>query len=170
MTSVIGIFIQGLKDGEYPVHETCTAENITEMPPEYKGVLKLNGKIRKHINRYIIEAEIEVTAFLQCDLSLEEYEENIKTPLRATFMMGVPLHTADEHNNMFVIADETKEIVLDTIIREELVLALPLKRISPQWRDKEWQQPKQEELNENKPFANDAWAVLKKLQSNSHNN
>lgn len=170
MTSVIGIFIQGLKDGEYSVHETCNAESITEMPPEYKGVMNLNGKIRKHVNRYIVEAEIEVTAFLHCDLSLEEYKENIKTSFRATFMMGVPINSTDEHNNVFVIADETKEIALDAIVREELILALPLKRVSPQWRNKEWQQPKQEEHNDTEPMINDTWSVLKKLQMNSHNN
>ena len=63
MISVIGIYIQGLMDGEYTIHEACNAEDIKEMPSEYRGTLNVNGKLRKHINRYLINAEIDVTAF-----------------------------------------------------------------------------------------------------------
>jgi len=170
MISVIGIYIQGLKDGEYTIHETCNAEDVNEMPPEYKGTLNVNGKLRKHINRYLIDAEIDVTAYLQCDLSLEEYQENIRTSFHATYIIGVSSDNGDEHNNIFVIGDDTKEIALDYVIREELLLALPLKRISPQWRNKDWQQPIQEEIKENEPLPSDTWAVLKNLQSNTLNN
>ncbi len=170
MISVIGIYIQGLMDGEYTIHETCNAEDIKEMPSEYRGTLNVNGKLRKHINRYLINAEIDVTAFFQCDLSLEEYQENIRTSLHATYLIGVSSDNVDEHNNVFAITDDTKEIALDNVIREELILTLPLKRVSPQWRDKNWQQPIQEEKNENEPLSSDTWAVLKNLQSNTLNN
>lgn len=173
MTSVIGIYIQGFKDGEYPVEENCSAEHIEDMPEEYKGLLRVHGKLRKLLNRYIVEAVIEVTAYLQCDLSLEEYTESISTEIRATFMMGVPNHMADEHNNVFVISDDSKEIPLDSVIREELVLALPLKRVAPQWRDKEWKQPADTiDNNTRQPssFTDERWAVLKNLQQKTQNN
>lgn len=170
MSSVLSIFIQGYKDGEYTVNETCNAQDIAEIAEEFVGTVRVQGTLRKLMQRFILEAEIEATARLVCDVSLEEFEEEMRVPLRATYLLGASDAAADEHNNVFVLTDDSKEISLDTIVREELILGLPLKRIAPYWREHEWQPPTNITVtDENAHSADERWAVLKNMLNNSQN-
>lgn len=170
MSSVIGIFIQGLKDGEYNVNEICEAQDVPEIATEFVGTIRVNGTLRKLMQRFILDAEIEATAHMICDVSLEEFEEKITVPLRATYILGADETVADEHNNIFVLSDDSKTISLEAVVREELILGLPLKRIAPYWRIHEWQPPKQLiSTDETTPLADERWAVLKNMHNNSQN-
>ena len=171
MSSVLCIFIQGFKDGEYNVDESCYAQDIAEIAEEFIGKVRVRGTLRKLMQRFILEAEIEATAQLVCDVSLEEFEEKVTVPLRATYHIGASDTVADEHNNVFVISDESKYIELDNVVREELVLGLPLKRIAPYWREHEWQPPINDITitDEDAPSADGRWAVLKNMLNNSQN-
>ncbi|MCP4581432.1 MAG: DUF177 domain-containing protein, partial [candidate division Zixibacteria bacterium] len=77
---------------------------------------------------------------LCCDLSLKEFEELIKADLLISFVRGNPIETDLEEETdeaaEYVIFHDDKEIDISSIVREELVLSLPMKRISPVLRGK----------------------------------
>lgn len=170
MSSIIGIFIQGLKDGEYNVDEICEAQDVPEIAAEFIGTIRVKGTLRKLMQRFILDAEIEATAHMICDVSLDEFEEKITVPLRATYILGAVDTVADEHNNIFVLSDDTKVISLEDVVREELILGLPLKRVAPYWRTHDWQPPIDHiKTDETTPLTDDRWAVLKNMLNNSQN-
>jgi uncharacterized metal-binding protein YceD (DUF177 family) len=169
---MLKIDIYNLKDGVYPVSETCDSKSLTNLPSEFIGEVKFEGKIRKVSNRFEISGKINCDSILTCDISLESYHQMIESELHLTALQGVALADRIEDDDVVYVADDDKFVDLSTISVETLIIALPMKRVAPQYRDKEFSQLFPEfsadsEIESGKSNGNtSAWDALKNIKIN----
>lgn len=136
------VSIKGLQDGKYPVELSAEAEKIEYIFPEFTGTLTVEGILRKHGKRFLFDLTAVVPARLLCDVSGEEYQEIVTATLSLEYVADthLALLKADDNDGEppFYIRDDATSINITDEIRQELVVMLPLKRISPKYRDKEF--------------------------------
>lgn len=178
---MIKIYIQGMEDGIRDVDMDVPVEEAPGIYPEFFGLIEINGQLRKIGDRFSFTGEAQCSAELKCDRSLKDYEEMIQAEIKISFLAGnMHEHTQEElenkeNENTIIIGDEDKEIDITDIITEELSVNLPLKRIAPEYRDKEFDEIYPEysadknEKNESNEI-DDRWSALKDVKINSLNN
>ncbi len=172
---MIKIRIHGIKDGQHDIKLSVPVDEIDEMFPEFFGNIDLEGKLRKIGNRFSFVGQVKCQAKLVCDLSLEEYTELIESDINVSFLADTTLFTlhgdkevADFEEKIVHEDDEYYDISYE--VSEALAVQLPMKRIAPEYRDKNLEDiypfvvDKQEEIPEEP--VDDRWAALKKLKFN----
>ncbi len=174
---VLRIFIQGLKDGIYDVDEKTDASSFSGLSPEYQGDISLIGKLYIVGKRYSFKGKTNAKVVLECDLSLEEYEENIEFDIKASFFADNELFFLNEENEItdseqHIINEDDKYLDLTDDIREELIVHLPMKRIHPKYKGKTFEQihpelseKKTKKVKKDEP-VDDRWSALKNLKLN----
>jgi len=172
---MVGIFIQGIKDGLHDVGLKASVIDIPDMFPEFFGEITVSGKIRKFGSRYTLIARAECKANLVCDLSLEDYEDLITIELNASYLASSLLKGKMADGNMGekeenIISEDAKSIDISNLLREEFALNLPMKRIAPQYRDKSYEEMYPEYAGHSdagtEDTTDDRWAPLKKIKLN----
>lgn len=136
------IEIQGLKDGDYPVEMSYPVSVIPDMFPEFIGNIVLSGVLKRFGKQFTFKGKVTGEALLVCDYSLKEYTEKIEKEFKATAMTDNLQYKSKDvksDNEEIIIHEEDKYIDMTDIIREELGVSLPLKRISPEYADKNFE-------------------------------
>lgn len=171
------VFIQGLRDGEYPVEIESKVENIPELPEELIGIVRLVGTMKILHKRYTIQAQILSRAKFICDISLEDFEEDLSCDFSISLVANNLLaaenkdRADDEASEKYIYEDE-KHIDLTSEIREELIVNLPLKRVAPKYREKSFEDiypqfaEKKKAKTKKNPEIDDRWSALKNLKFN----
>ncbi len=124
----------------------------------------------------VIEAwfDISGTVELTCDRSLEKYDEPLEVKERVLYKYGP--EEKELSDEIFIITNDTATINVAQLIYEFILLAVPFKRIHPNYRE-----DKEEEYDEdgklvyvsedaegevdNEPKNNPLWEELKKLKN-----
>lgn len=166
---MIKIFIQGLKDGEYDIDIESPANDVPEMVEEFFGNIHVEGKLRKFAGRFTFIAEVECLAKLICDRSLTEFEENIEADIKLSFKAdGYKTNETDPETGVILFNPDDKYLDITDEIREILILNLPMKRIAPEYRKKDFSEiyPEYAVKTEEEGILDDRWEALKKLRSN----
>ena len=174
---MIKIYIQGIGEGKHEVDLEVTVEEVPFMFNEFIGKIRFKGQLRKIANRYNIIGTAECKSILLCDRTLTEYEEKITANIKLTFISENSLtktytvRQADSPER--VINGDDKYIDITDDIREELAVNLPLKRIAPQYRDKDFEEIYPQYSSKKKAnkkikseSINDYWSPLKNLKLN----
>lgn len=170
---MVTIFIQGLQDGTHSVQLQEDVSAIEDFFPEYFGEIPILGTLKKLGNRYTISIECSATAEFICDRSGEEFTEPITTSFEATFIADSSLlrSKSDEasSDSTIVIRDEDKYLDITSLLRDELGVAMPLKRISPKYKEKEFEELYPQLVSKDteqhtEPIIDDRWAVLQQLK------
>ncbi|MES2765685.1 MAG: DUF177 domain-containing protein [Bacteroidota bacterium] len=182
---MITIPIQGMGDGIHTVMLSVPVENIEDMSPEFFGNVVVEGQIQKIGTRYTFTGIAECQATLTCDRSLTDYAEPIKAEIAVSYMANSDLlktaeSSASKDDKVKLIRDDQREIDITEEVREELVVNIPMKRIAPDYRDKELEdifpeiaakstdEIPSKKSSKNKPLKedeiDDRWAALKKLK------
>lgn len=169
---MLKVFIQGLKDGVYEVEVECPVEQIADMFPEFSGIVRAKGSMRILGKRHTINVVAECEAKLVCDISLEEYTENITATLDVAYIADEELFTIGADSDIAaaeerIIHPDNKYIDITEEVREELCVNLPLKRIAPAYRDQDLAEifPDLVQDNTSAPI-DDRWANLKNIKLN----
>lgn len=140
--ATLRVSIKGLTDGKYPIDLAAEAEKIEYMLPEFRGMLTIQGTLRKHGKRYLLDIQASVPAHLVCDLSGEEYEEIVAAECKLEYISDthLALLKADdaEAEPPYYIRDDDTSIDITDEIRQELGVMMPLKNVSPKYRGKEF--------------------------------
>jgi len=154
--------------------EFSLSEDANKMPrlfSEFYDKVCVTGKIVTHQDRYILSGNATGTARLECDLSLEEYEQEIRASFEIDVIIGEKSKNDEEPDVIYILEDET-EIDISDSISEALSLALPMKRISPKYVGKELEDlhpgmtSKKINIGKEDKAHDDRWAVLKKIKLN----
>jgi len=169
---MVTIFIQGLQDGTHAVSLQEEVSAIEDLFPEYIGTISIEGTLKKLGNRYTISLHCSATADLVCDRSGEQFSESIETPIVATFLADSTIlrSKAEEVTSdaTIVIRDEDKSLDITQLLRDELGVALPLKRVSPKYKEKEFEELYPHLIAKEQPKSDtdidDRWAVLQSLK------
>ncbi len=165
---MIKIFIQGLKDGNYDIELKVPVEEVPEINEEYFGNIKIKGKLIKLGKRFTFNGDTECSAKLICDRSLEEYIEEIYAKIELSFIKKDFNNELKEEDDVIYYNDDDKFLDITKAIREIFAISLPMKRISPKYRNKSIEEIYPEyakKLKESK-IIDDRWEVLKSLKIN----
>ena len=136
------ISIKGLSDGAYPIEESVECYAIENFFEEFFCVIRVAGTLRKHGKRYIIQATASAKARLLCDISGEEYDEDVVADFSLEYVADTTianLHygTLDAEQPYYIREDDLQIDISDEL-RQELAVHLPLKRVAPQYRGKDF--------------------------------
>ncbi len=168
---MIPIYIQGIRDGEYDIDILVPVEEVENMFPEFFGEIKINGVLRKLGNRYTVKVRAQCYANLICDRTLTNYVELIESEFNCSYLANTELFwqqtKIEQDDDERLIHEDAKYIDIGNDIREQLAVNLPLKKIAPEYRDKNLediypQYVKKEDIEE----TDSRWEPLKKLKFN----
>ncbi|MFY8001028.1 MAG: YceD family protein [Candidatus Kapaibacteriota bacterium] len=136
------ISIKGLVDGKYPVEASADCSEIPYIFEEFVGTISIMGTLRKHGKRYLFDVSAQAPVRLICDISGEEYEETVTTEFSLEYIANTMLANlnADKTDTEppFYIREDDTTIDLSDEVRQELAISLPMRRIAPQYRTKEF--------------------------------
>jgi len=169
--------IHGIADGLYKIEEEMPVSKLAEMMPEFFGNIRFEGDLRVLGKRYTIIGKAQCTALLVCDISLEEYEELIETEIIIAFIADTVLFNLNNDNlpssdGERVIHKDDEYFDLTDDIVEQLSVELPMKRVSPKYRDKSFGDiypefaSKSTESEAAPETEDNRWAALKNVKLN----
>lgn len=165
--AVLKLAVRNLEDGENEFDVESPADNIENIASEFRGAVRVKGVINKNGNRYTIQGVASAVACLVCDLSLEEFTEQIEFPVSLIAISGVESKPDD---TFIAIRDDDKYIDITEEVRQELTLRLPMKAVSPKYREKTFEELRPEfSAKSIENTADDTWAALRSIKFNSHN-
>ena len=170
--AMITLMIQGMQDGRVSFDITAPASDIPDILSEFADDIHVSGTLTRSGRRFTVRAEVTTVATLICDRSLEEFAEPMRVPLELVFVVdtaqaierqGLDL---DIDDGPIPIRDDAKVIDITDVIRQELVVHLPLRRVSPKHRDTDVEQlygGAAPATQQDAP-SSDTWAALRGLQ------
>lgn len=161
------ILVKGLKDGTYDIDMQQDASTVPDMFPEFQGVVNLIGTLTILGKRFSFIGKANCDAKLICDISLTEFTENISAEISASYIADNNLlnDNVDPDRAERIISEDDKYIDLTEIIREELAVSLPMKRIAPEYRNKNFDEvfPQFSANSAPETSDDDRWAALKDI-------
>jgi uncharacterized metal-binding protein YceD (DUF177 family) len=140
---MITIPIQGLKDGSHTVEIQVQTNEVEDLVSEFSGEVVLSGVLTKLGKRMNLVGKATASALLQCDYSLEDYTEEVTAEIEMSFVLDTELflirreNPVDETYDVHIIREDEKVLDVTEEVAQELSVRLPLKRIAPQYRDKD---------------------------------
>jgi len=170
---MFNIFIQGLKDGEHGIDMQVPVEDVPDMFEEYFGIINLKGSLRRIGNRFTLFAEADCDAKMICDISLEEFTETINVEVNLSFMLDEKRESGrnkEKQSEGIKISSDGKYADIADEIREVFAVSLPMKRVAPRYREKDFKEifPEYDaDTNDSdKGTIDDRWEPLRKIISN----
>lgn len=167
--------IQGMVDGTRTIDLAVTVDEVDGLSSDFVGTVVVEGAISRHGNRFTIAAELRATARLVCDRSLEVYDEAMVVDLDLAVVVDTALALQQQgmelaDDDVLAIRDDDKAIDVTDVIRQELVVHLPMRRIAPAYRDKDFDAlfPERASTDDATPSSDDVddrWAALKRLRN-----
>ena len=164
---MISIRILGLDEGIHPITINTDSSELEGLAEEFFGDLVIDGELRYFNARHTLDINIACNAKLICDRSGKEYIEDIDTDLVLIFNAnGDSIEFVDDGNydpdSVKMIANK---IEISKVVVDELTLSLPMKRISPEFRNKEFDDLYKEDLDSDEE-QDSPWKDLKKINFN----
>jgi uncharacterized metal-binding protein YceD (DUF177 family) len=173
----ITLDIKGLGDGKHDVERDIPSKEVEGMFDEFFGDIELDGSITKSGSRYKVSLELFCKANLICDISAEEFVEEILTNLELSFVADTERYFIqkdkefdDDPEIFFHEEDNTLDITQEVV--EQLAVSLPMKKVSPKYEDKDFKDifPKISAENEEEKNSDEVvdarWEKLKNLKLN----
>jgi uncharacterized metal-binding protein YceD (DUF177 family) len=173
---MLGISIKSLSDGKYPVNISTDAAQVADMFPEFTGSVVVTGDLQKLGRRYIFTGTASCDAHLLCDMSGEEFTERINAPLALNYVANTNLFLEQmddpDPEPPYYIREDDVTIDITEVIRQELAVNLPLKRVAPAYRDKEFatlhpQYDAEASNSDDSKEIDPRWAALKNINFSS---
>ena len=161
---MLKISILGMEDGDNAFHSSCDSSEIQDMFTEFNGIVEIEGVIKKQGKRLILHAHASCNTTLTCDISGEDYDQKIEAAIMKHFRIDTQLfdlQTDKEDGDEILLRDDEEVIDITEEVRQELVIHLPMKKVSPAYADISFETlhpdllTKEEEKNdgEDSPFA-----------------
>jgi len=171
---MIKLFIQGLAEGSHPINQQLPVESIPEASEEFFGDVTIEGTLRRLGSHFSFKGTTRCMARLVCDRSLQEYNQEITANLEIDAKYGTTPSKIDGRyvdNGEKVLSVEDKFIDITQDVREELAVSLPIKRLSPEYANKDFDEAFPEysaklhkRLKKQKGEIDERWQALEKLR------
>jgi len=168
---MLKIFIQGKADGKHNFELKESASCLNSQLIDFVEFVTVVGEFKKLGDRFTINAKIDAFAKLLCDVSFEEFLEPISTNVEISAYLYEREKNQDleENENELFISAEDKWIDITEIVYQELVLAVPMKRIAPKYRDKDFAEIFPDiaaNIKTTEEPSDERWSVLKNIKIN----
>lgn len=175
------ISFSGLKTGKHEFVFEADEKffDLFETEREFtKANIKAEVLLEKHSTFLDIQLKSHGTVNLICDISTEEYKQEISNEMKILVKFG---ETYDDSNEEIItIPFGDSEFNIAQLLYESVMLAIPMKKISPEVKNHpeyaellEKFSPKYEEDTpeaEEEKEVDPRWAALKKLNNNNSDN
>jgi uncharacterized protein len=135
---MIALHIQGMHDGVHAISIVEPVETISGLSREFVGSVVIEGEISRLGRRFHIDVNVEATARLVCDRSLEEFDEPMSVELALDVIVDNDRANrgSSTDDDVIAIREDDKIIDISDVIRQELVVHMPMRRVAPAYRDK----------------------------------
>lgn len=169
MKKMFKIRVIGLEEGKHNLD--IQVDNFKQLNGDYVfNNTRFEGELEVLVNKLNIKGLLSADVELICDRSGKDFTERVEREIDFLFKFnakGIEILDDDIENHLFKL--EGNQLNFNDLMYEELLLALPLKKIAPEYRDVEFDKlfPKYsaKEVKEEKK-ENSAWNELKKLNFN----
>lgn len=162
--------IHGIKDEETYFTLEDIVSNMQDLPEEFFGNIIVEGKLTKIGKRFTVVGVAKCQANLICDISLENFTQEIIANFDYTFTVNNELYYLlrekgefENENGEIIIHEDDQFIDLSEELRQELILNIPMKKVAPKYRDKNLNEI-YPELEIEEEAADPRWSELKKLK------
>lgn len=166
------IKILGIKDGITEDEFVIASNKLFDTENEFFGEIDISIVLKYNNGKYQLSGTCEAVALLRCDVSGEDFEQEIEADFDIMFRIDGPevkLFDEDLYNEDILTLKENY-LFFDDLISEELQLAIPLKKVSPKYQDKEFTEifPEYSENNtsQTQDDVKSPWNELKKIKFN----
>ena len=149
--------IAHLSDGLHQETLTPSADELG-LDPEVFSDVSVDLHLDIADRRVLAAFTATATARLECDRTLDLFDQPVEGSHSVLFSADTP----PDGEDVFALSDDAQEVDLTAPVHDTLVLALPLRRVSPAAREAEiptaFGGPSEDEP------ADDRWAALKALR------
>lgn len=168
---MIKISVKGMNDGNISIDMKYPSDKVDGLTDEFYDDVRIKGKLVKLKDRYNFEGTVECMAEFTCDRSLKDYTELIGNELKWTCILSSDENMEEENNaeepGVLIIKHDNDEIDITEEVAEQLLVAIPMKRIAPEYREKDIKEIYPEYVADDSEMKTDpAWSKLKNLKFN----
>jgi len=188
---MILIAIQGMSDGARDVELEFPVDKIDNILPEFFGNITLKGTLRRLNDRFAFAGKASCMARFVCDRSLKEFDMLIEAEISISFlrendsdkidMNKIGKHSDEAEFEVNIIKHDDKQIDLTEEVIQGLAVSIPMKKISPEYEDVDFneillgQTGRKVEENNDEGITNiveentnidDRWSELRKIKTN----
>lgn len=166
---MLKIRVIGIEKGEYTNEFYFNGEEVFDQKEyQFEDEIEVNTHLVFNESQYRLKFEYYGELFLTCDRSAERYLEEIEGEHEVHFKItseGINFIDKEDEGSFEL---EGNSIDITELVKQEMILAVPLKRVSPKYRDKEFSElhPEFTEKSETDEKENPAFSKLKKLNFN----
>lgn len=173
---MLQVRVHGIQDGKFNFELEEPAQKLVDLSDEFIGNIQLKGSLTKIGKRYSLICNVACVAQLTCDISLEEFEEEIKVEFELNVIANSELYYLNANSDIkenesgdIIIHEDDQYIDLSDFVRQELILGIPMKKVSPKYRGKDLEEiyPELSSKNFNvtdNDEINEQWLTLKNLK------
>ncbi|QIY84115.1 DUF177 domain-containing protein [Chryseobacterium sp. NEB161] len=169
------IAFSGLKTGKHDFKFEINQEffDLFETEQEFfNPEINVDVLLDKHTTFLEFYINVSGTVQLICDISNDEFSENISNDLKVLVKFGEEYD--DSNEDIITIPHKDSEFNIANLIYEAVVLSIPMKKLAPSVRDNDEYQklldqysPQITEEDEEEQSIDPRWAALKKLKDNN---
>ncbi|SIT95885.1 Uncharacterized ACR, COG1399 [Epilithonimonas bovis DSM 19482] len=169
------IAFSGLKTGKHDFKFEINQEffDLFETEREFfNPEINIDVLLDKHTTFLEFYINVSGTVQLICDISNDEFSENISNDLKVLVKFGEEYD--DSNEDIITIPHKDSEFNIANLIYEAVVLSIPMKKLAPSVRDNDEYQklldqysPQITEEDEEEQSIDPRWAALKKLKDNN---
>lgn len=169
------IAFSGLKTGKHDFKFEINQEffDLFETEQEFfNPEINIDVLLDKHTTFLEFYINVSGTVQLICDISNDEFSENISNDLKVLVKFGEEYD--DSNEDIITIPHKDSEFNIANLIYEAVVLSIPMKKLAPSVRDNDEYQklldqysPQITEEDEEEQSIDPRWAALKKLKDNN---
>jgi len=166
------IRIHGIQDGKHQIELKENVKNIPCFFPEYIDEVQVSGFLTKSKNRFNFVGTAKCNAKLICDISVEEFIEEISVDVHINFIADTTLFYFQKNSSKeieeIVVHEDDEYFDLSDEVKDILAVSIPMKRISPQYKGKTFAEicPQFSNENKDKEVADERWQALKNINLN----
>ena len=169
------IAFSGLKTGKHDFKFEINQKffDLFETEQEFfNPEINVDVFLDKHTTFLEFYINVSGTVQLICDISNDEFSENISNDLKVLVKFGEEYD--DSNEDIITIPHKDSEFNIANLIYEAVVLSIPMKKLAPSVRDNDEYQklldqysPQITEEDEEEQSIDPRWAALKKLKDNN---
>ena len=169
------IAFSGLKTGKHDFKFEINQEffDLFETEQEFfNPEINVDVFLDKHTTFLEFYINVSGTVQLICDISNDEFSENISNDLKVLVKFGEEYD--DSNEDIITIPHKDSEFNIANLIYEAVVLSIPMKKLAPSVRDNDEYQklldqysPQITEEDEEEQSIDPRWEALKKLKDNN---